>query len=70
MMQEAAQMIVVTVHDILCRHDVRKISASIADLACVLTLEADVVSQTVRVTGDVTIGAVRAAIAAAVFDVS
>ncbi len=63
-------MVVVTVHDMLCRHDVRRISSFIADLAGVLTLEADIISRTVRVTGDVTIEAVRAAIAAAGFDVS
>ena len=70
MKQETAPMITVTVHDMLCRHDAREISAYIADLAGVLTLEADAVSRTVRVTGDVTIEAVRAAIAAAGFDVS
>lgn len=53
-----------------CRHDVRAISTRVAEVDGVVALEVDVSTQTVRVEGDVTLEAVRAAIAAAGFPVT
>jgi copper chaperone CopZ len=58
-------MIEVRVPGMQCRHDVRDISARVADLAGVVALEVDIATRTVRVAGDVSVEAVRAAIAAA-----
>ena len=63
-------MLVVTVPQMHCRHDVRRISACLADVAGVVALQVDLDSKTVLVDGDVTAAAVRAAIAAAGYGVT
>jgi copper chaperone CopZ len=62
-------MVVLTVAGMTCRHDVRVLSAFIADLDGVIALQVDVASNTVRVEGDVSAEAVRAAVMAAGYDV-
>ena len=63
-------MVVVTVPCMVCRDDVRRVSACIADLSGVVALEVDAVTRTVRVMGDVTAEAVRAAVVAGGFRVT
>ena len=63
-------VVVVTVTGIGCRHDVRTISARIADLDGVISIQVDRAANTVTVEGDVTAEAVRAAVAAAGYEVS
>ncbi|HWB70892.1 MAG TPA: heavy metal-associated domain-containing protein [Egibacteraceae bacterium] len=58
-------MVVVNVPHMQCRHDVRSISARVADIAGVMVLQVDLATKTVHVDGDVSADAVRAAIAAA-----
>jgi copper chaperone CopZ len=62
-------MVVLTVAGMTCRHDVRVLSAFIADLDGVIALQVDVASNTVQVEGDVSAEAVRAAVMAAGYDV-
>ena len=62
-------MVVLTVGGMTCRHDVRTLSARIADLDGVVALEVELVSSTVRVEGDVSAEAVRAAVVAAGYEV-
>ena len=52
------------------RHGVRLISTHVSDVAGVQTVEVDLDTKTVRVTGDAHVDAIRAAITAAGFDVS
>ena len=58
-------MLVVSVPQMECRHDVRAISAHVADVAGVVALQVDLATKTVRVEGDVEVDEVRAAILAA-----
>jgi copper chaperone CopZ len=62
-------MVVLTVGGMTCRRDVRTLSARIADLDGVVALEVELVSNTVRVEGDVSAEAVRAAVLAAGYEV-
>jgi copper chaperone CopZ len=58
-------MIVVTVPDMNCRHDVRAISAALADVDGVVALQIDLTTKRVQVEGnDVSPTEIRAAIAA------
>ena len=52
------------------RSDLRVISARIRDLRGVVGLEADLVSRTIRIYGEVEVGDVRAAIAGAGYEVA
>ena len=63
-------VIVVNVPDLACRHDLRTVSAHVADLDGVTALIVDLAMKTVRVDGDVSVDAVVAAIAAAGYAVS
>jgi copper chaperone CopZ len=62
-------MVVVTVGGMTCRRDIRTLSARIADLDGVVALEVELMSSTVRVEGDVSVEAVRAAVVAAGYEV-
>jgi copper chaperone len=62
-------MVVLTVAGLSCRHDVRTLSARIADLHGVVALEVDLSAGTVRVEGDVSAETVRAAVVAAGYQV-
>jgi copper chaperone CopZ len=62
-------MIVVTVPGMECRHDVRTISAALADLEGVVALQVDVGAKNVQIEGNVSLGAVRATILASGYDV-
>jgi copper chaperone CopZ len=62
-------MVVLTVGGMTCRRDVRRLSACIADLDGVVSLEVELVSNTVRVEGDVSTEAVRVAVVAAGYEV-
>jgi copper chaperone CopZ len=56
-------MIVVTVPDMTCRHDVRAISTALADVEGVEAVQIDLSTKSVRIEGtEVSPGAVRAAI--------
>lgn len=58
-------MIVVTVPDMNCRHDVRAISAALADVDGVVALQIDLTTKRVQIEGnDVSPIAIRDAIAA------
>ncbi len=58
-------MIVVTVPDMNCRHDLRAISAALADVDGVVALQIDLSTKSVRIEGrDVSPSAIRAAIVA------
>lgn len=63
-------MVVVTVPGMACRHDVRTISAHVADLEGIAALRVDLASKTVTVDGDLSVEAVAAAIAAAGYTIS
>ena len=58
-------MVIVNVPRMECRHDVRAVSALLADIEGVVSLEVDVATRTVLIEGDVSAAAVRAAIEAA-----
>jgi copper chaperone CopZ len=62
-------MVILTVAGMTCRHDVRVLSASIADVDGVVALQVDFALNTVRVEGDVSAEAVRAAVMAAGYEV-
>ena len=62
--------IVVRVPGLACRHDLRTVSAHLPDLDGVTALVVDLALKTVRVDGDVSVDAVRRAIAAAGYAVS
>lgn len=62
--------IVVSVPALACRHDVRTVSAHVADVDGVTALVVDLAMKTVRVDGDVSVDTVCAAIAAAGYAVS
>lgn len=53
-----------------CRHDVRTISAHVADLDGVAALRVDLATKTVTVHGDLSVEAVAAAIVAAGYTLS
>lgn len=61
--------LVVRVSGLAGRHDLRTVSAHVADLPGVTALVVDLAMKTVQVDGDVTIDAVRAAITAAGYKV-
>ena len=63
-------MVVVTVPEMACRHDVRTISAYVADVGGVTALQVDLVAKTVAVDGVVSAEAVGAAIVAAGYTIS
>lgn len=62
-------MIVLTVPGMNCRSDVRTVSAALADVEEVVALEVDLGTRTVRVEGDVSAEAARAAILASGYGV-
>jgi copper chaperone CopZ len=63
-------MIVVTVPDMNCRHDIRAISAALADVEGVIALQVDLITKRVRIEArDVSPGAIRAAIVATGYSV-
>jgi copper chaperone CopZ len=63
-------MITVHVPAMTARHDVRAISASISDVPGVQTLQADLVTRTVQVTGSADRAAITAAVTAAGYSVA
>lgn len=66
----AAEEVVLSVPGMRCRHCARAVSARIGDVACVVAVEADVVSGTVRVRGTSDVDALRAAVADAGHEVT
>jgi copper chaperone CopZ len=63
------RVIVVTVPGMDCRHDIRTISAALADVEGVVALQVDLDSKCVWIEGNVAPGAVRAAIVASGYSV-
>lgn len=63
-------MVEMRVPGMTCRHDVRTISAHVADLDGVTALRVDLASKTVTVDGDLSAEAVAAAIVAAGYTLS
>lgn len=63
-------MIVVTVPDMTCRRDVRAVSACVADVDGVVALQVDPEARTVQIEGDVSVEAIRTAVAGAGFAVT
>ena len=59
------RVIVATVSGMNCRHDIRTISAALADVEGVVALQVDLGRKSVRIEGNVAPRAVRAAIVAA-----
>lgn len=65
-----ASKIVITVPDMHRRHDVRTVSARIADVSGVSALQVDLVTKTVTVEGYVSVGDITRAIAGAGYAVT
>lgn len=63
-------MIVVTVPEMACRRDVRTVSACVADVDGVVALQVDPEARTVQIEGDVSVEAIRTAVAGAGFAVT
>lgn len=64
------RVVTVTVRGMVSRHDVRTISASLADVAGVVTVQVDLPSATVQVEGAVTSDEVRAAVTSVGYEIS
>ena len=64
------RQIVLHVDGMICRHCVRTVSAWLSDVPGVVTIEADLVERTIRITGEAEEQALRTAVANAGYQAS